>query len=384
MASVFFAVILSSLMMSLKEGSYAGMINSMVGAYAGYAQVHSDGYWADRTIDNLFESSASLINVIKKHDDISGYVPRLESFALAISDSVSKGAMVVGIHPEKEKAFAALHERVENGAYLEGSDKFVMIGNGLADYLQLGVGDTLVMLGQGYHGISAAGKYPIKGIVKFGSPELSKQLVFLPLQEMQRLYGAQEMYSTFILLISKPGRASAVVSDLRKQIPAGFEVMDWTEMMPELVNMIETDRVEGYVFMFILYLVIGFGIFGTTLMMLVERKREFGILVAIGMKRIKLAAMVWLEIIFISVIGAVLGVLAAFPVSYYFHINPIEFGEEIAGMMEDYGMEAVLQSSVEPSIFIQQGVVIAILASFISIYPFLSLLRMNAIKAMRS
>ena len=136
--------------------------------------------------------------------------------------------------------------------------------------------------------------------------------------------------------------------------------------------------------MLILYMVISFGIFGTVLMMLAERRHEFGVLVAIGMKRYYLAIVVFLEVFIISICGAIAGMIGAFPLCSYFYLNPIQLGEDMKQMAEDYGMEAVLQPTLAPSVFLQQAIVVAIIAGIIGIYPLIQLNRMDAITEMRS
>jgi len=384
MASVFFAVILSTLMSGFKEGSYKGMINSMVGSYTGFAQVHADGYWDEKTLDNSLQLSDSLLMAMESTEGIVDFLPRVESFALSATETKTKGAMVVGIDVEKEKLYSKLNERVSAGEYLSKEDDGALLGKGLAEYLSLSFGDTIVLFGQGYHGTTAAGKYPVKGIVKFGSPELSKQLVFLNLNQADLLYSTEGLLSSLVLKLDDPESSTEIVNELKQHLPEAYEAMDWFELVPELNQLIESDRVEGYVFMFILYMVISFGMFGTVLMMLAERKYESGVLVAIGMKRQKLAIMVWMEVMIISLLGAFFGMLGAFPVCLYFYINPIQFGEEMGKMMEEYGMEAVLQTSIDPDIFITQAVIVAVIGSLIAIYPLVNLLKLNAIKAMRS
>lgn len=385
LASVFFAVILATLMMSIKEGSYTNMTNAMVASYTGFVQVHADGYWEDKSLDESFEMTDSITQILDADKRISGYVPRIESFALSATDSSTKGAMVVGTDPEAEKLMTHMDERVTEGEYLQAHDQAVLIGSGLAEYHKLGVGDTIVMIGQGYHGSSAAGKYPIKGIVKFGSPELSKQLIVMPIEEAKLMYSTENNISNLVILLNDPTDANAVAADLKAQLGDRYEAMAWPELVPDLVSMIEADRVEGYIFMFILYMVISFGIFGTVLMMMAERKHEFGVLVAIGMKRIKLAFVLVVEVITISLLGAIAGIFGAIPVISYFYFMPIEIGGEEAGkMMEEYGMQPIIQSSLEPSIFISQASVVAIVSCLIAIYPFINVLSMKAIKAMRS
>lgn len=386
LGSVFFAVVLSTLMVSIKEGMYARMIDSMVGSYSGYIQVHANGYWEDKSLDESMAITDSLTQVVLAENGVTGYVPRIESFALAASEEVTKGSLVVGIDPTLEKNHSEMESRVSEGEYITDDDEAVLVGAGLAKYLKLGVGDTIVLLGSGYHGVSAAGKYPIKGIVKFGSPALSKQLVILPMKAAQWLYGTEDMVSNMIISVENPEDAVKIAKQLKSKLPEKYEVMDWKELNPEIVNLIRNERVEGWVFMFILYMVIGFGIFGTMLMMVAERMHEFGVLIAVGMKRINLAVMVLTEVIIISVMGAIVGMIGALPVCSYWYFNPIRFDTEgdMGKMYEEYGLEPVLQASLDPNVFLQQGVVVALLAIAIAIYPFIKINRLDAIEAMRS
>ena len=119
-------------------------------------------------------------------------------------------------------------------------------------------------------------------------------------------------------------------------------------------------------------------------MMMAERRHEFGVLIAVGMKRVQLATVVFIEVFIISVLGSLLGIIGAYPVCYYFVAFPIRYGEEMSKMIEEYGMEPVLYASMEPGIFFQQALVIGIVAIFIGIYPFGKLLGTNAIDEMNS
>ena len=381
---IIFAVVLSTLMMSIKEGMYANMIKSTAGDFSGYAQVHLKDFWSEKTLEYAFEIDDDVVKILEEEKTVDGYLPRVEGFALAAVHDITKGSAVLGIDVEKEKAFTNLHERVVEGEYLLPDDDAILIGNGLAKYLKIGVNDTLVLIGGGYQGRSAVGKYPIKGIVKFGSPELSKQLVFMPMQAADMFYGTNGLVTSVILKTASGKKGIIAAKHLQKKLGDEYEAMDWKQLNPELVNLIETDRVEGYVFMFILYLVIAFGIFGTMLMMLAERQHEFGVLVAVGMKRAKLAVMVWGEIFILSILGSILGLICAFPVCYTFYVKPFRYGEEMAKMAEEYGIEAVIKTSLAPEIFIQQAVIVGILASIIALYPLYKLLKINAIESMRS
>ncbi len=384
MASVLFAALLAIFMMGLKEGSYSNMIENIAGVYTGYMQVHKEGYWAEQTLNNSLEFTDSLKEILLEEPRLKGYAPRVESFVLTSSREFTKGAMIVGTDPEMEDQLIGLKKKLIAGSYFHEDERSVLMGEGLADYLKLTTGDTLVIIGQGYRGINAVAKYPIKGLLKFGSPELTKTLVYLPLKEAQWLFGLESRLTSIVLLPEDPGNTERISRRLKKRISGDYEVMTWKELLPELDQMIESDRAEGYIFMGILYVIISFGIFGTVLMMLAERKHEFGVLVAIGMKRLKLSFMVFMEVVIISILGAMAGMVASFPLVLWFKLNPIRFGDELNEIYEEFGFEPIFTTSTDPAIFLTQSVIVFILASVISIYVFINLSGMKAIDAMRS
>ena len=183
-ASIFFGVILSTVMSSMQEGSYAMYIKTIVNFYSGYIQIHSKGYWKDKVINNSLEYS-SVKSELSKVKGITAIAPRLENYALASSEEITKGVMVIGIAPKEEDGITNLSKRIIKGTFLINGDNGVVLGSTLAKYLKLDVNDTLVLLSQGYHGIGAAGKYPVKGIIKQPSPELDRTVVYMNLTNCQ-------------------------------------------------------------------------------------------------------------------------------------------------------------------------------------------------------
>lgn len=384
MASIVFAVLLAVTLNSVKEGVLERMQENVVSFYTGAVQVHQQGYWDDKTIDETFTLTDTLVQSILAHDEVTTVVPRLESFALAASDEYSKGCMVVGFDPAAEPFVTRLDEKLVEGQYLEMEDRAVLLSVGLAEYLKLGVGDTLVLIGQGYHGVSAAGKYPIQGLLEFASPELNRQMVYLPLTETQWLLGADQRATALVLQLRDIDRSSAVAQTLAATVGSDYEVMNWQTMMPELDQIIEGERAENVIFLLVLYILITFGIFGTILMMTVERQYEFGVLVAIGMKKLKLSSVIIYENVFIAILGALGGMLLSIPVVFYFYTFPIRITGELSAAYENFGFEPIFYFSIEPAIFYSQTFVVLAIALVLSIYPMIKIGRLDPVVAMRS
>lgn len=383
LASITFAVFFSCIMLSMQLGSYERMIDNAVRFHTGYAQIHAGNHWDEKTLENSLAYTDSLNEAVLAVEHVEEVVPRLESFALASHGEKTKAGMVIGMDPGKEDKLTGVKSKLVKGAYLEAGDQEALVSEGLADYLQLGVGDTLVMISQGYRGVNAAGKYAVKGIVKIPSPELNNQLIYLPLQEAQWFFGAEGRLTAMALIIDDADHVDQVVKRLNQRLPEGFEVMGWREMMPGLVQSIELDHVSGVIMMYILYVVIGFGIFGAFLMMTTERRYEFGILLSIGMKRLRLQGILVLEVIIMGLLGVLGGVLLSLPLIVYLHANPILMSGEYTKIYEQFGMEPIMPFSIDPVIFYRQGIIVLIMSVIIGLYPVYTIFRLDPATAMR-
>ncbi|HTP12280.1 MAG TPA: ABC transporter permease, partial [Bacteroidota bacterium] len=133
----------------------------------------------------------------------------------------------------------------------------------------------------------------------------------------------------------------------------------------------------------ILYVVIGFGIFGTVMMMTTERRREFGMTIAVGMKRWRLMTMTAIESILLSMLGAAAGIAAAIPVVFYFYRFPIQLTGDYAKAMLAYGLEPIIPVSADAVVFLVQGASVFVLAAVSALYPILVLRKLDPVKAMR-
>lgn len=382
-ASVLFALFLALIMRSMQLGSYASMVESAVKSSTGYIQVHEKGYWDDKSIDNTFETSDSLDQIIKSNKNVTGIIPRLESFALLSSGKQTKGVPVIGTIPDIEDDISGLKKRVIDGEYLGENDNAVLIAEGLAQYLKVGVGDTVVILGQGYHGMTAAGAWPVKGIIRFVQPDINNTMTYIPLRLAQELYSSPGRLTSLSIMLNDPGKMRQTRSELVKLLPENLEVMNWDEMLTEMVNAIEGDNISGQFMLSILYLVVGFGILGTILMSTMERRKEFGIMVAVGMRRTRLAIIVFIETLIISIIGIVAGIATSLPLILYLYHHPLPLTGEAAQAMIEYNMEPVMPFLLEPGYFLNQSLVVIIITLVTLLYPMTVIGRFKIVSAIK-
>ena len=385
-ASILFAVLFSIFMNSFQKGASVRTLAHILNYYYLYAQIHQKGYWEEKSINDVLELTDELWQLPNQIDGLEQIIPRLETFALLSSGEHTSGMMIVGTNPDAENQLTKLKSRLIEGTYFNQTDKTLLIAEGVKDLLKVSLGDTLIILTQGYHGVNAAGKYPIKGIVHFASPDLNKRMIYLPLEETQDLLGAPSMATSLALRLNDRDDLEDVIQQLETQLDTEkYEIMDWQSMLPDLVEAQKTDAAGNYIFLLVLYLIISFGIFGTILMMVKEREHEFGILLSIGMSRAFLAFSTWVEILLMALIGVVFGMLAALPLVHYFKVNPIDFSEygEMAESYEKWGFVPIFPTVMDASLFYSQAIIMAIITSLLALFAIWKIFKLKPVEAMR-
>ena len=387
-AAVAFAVFLASVMRSFQKGAWDNVINNSVNLFFGYAQVHKDGYWDEQVLDNAMEWESSFDDIPDQIAGIKAVIPRIESFALASSADLTQGVMVIGVDPDKEDDLTNISQKISQGNFLTPNDDGAVIAEGIAKKLKLNVGDTLVLISQGYHGANAAGKFPIKGFFKFPLPDLNKTLVYISLSQAQDFYAANNMISSLVMHIDDARDVNNATAGLSKLLDKSkYEIMDYEALMPELIQARQMDEGGGVLIIGILYALITFAIFGTILMMTKERSYEFGVLTAIGMSRWKLFGVTFLESVMVGLLGVALGLILAIPLVYYWHVYPINLsfmGEQATAAFENFGMEPVIPTAFTSSVFMWQAGLIFFITTLLSLYPLYNIIKLEPVKAMRN
>jgi ABC-type lipoprotein release transport system permease subunit len=450
-ASVFFAVFFAVIMRSYQLGTYDRMIQNFIESFSGYLQVQHVKYQDNPSVDYSFDYTDSLAAKISRVKDVVSISPHIESFALASSGTQTKGVIVLAIDPHKEKRFSNPENKLvkyritndlinhlkeqgnipenflkkvkmnigrsyssrarlelelglstnENKLYLpeivrssevpnrflSDDDTGVLVSDRLADYLNLTIGDTVVLMGQGYHGASAAGIFPVRGIIKMPSPEIDNKLILMTTSTAQKFFDIEgKITSLAINLISKSNR---VLNSAQRKINSiltnrNSVAKTWEELNPVLAQQIRGDSETGIATLAMLYFIIFFGIFGTVLMMVAERTREFGVLIAIGMQKKRLKRIITIEMLLLGILGLTAGLIASAPVILHFYYHPILLRGELGKMMEDYGWDAVMPTAWFGPYFYWQAIVVCIMVLLATIYPLRKIGKLKEMEALRA
>jgi len=384
-SSVVFAVILAIGLVSMIDGMLDHTVESIVKNTTGYLQIQDALYHDEPSMDHALEYGDEVKRVVEKYSgEITYTVPRIQGFSLAAKDIGSRGVMVTGIDPQKEDRMSDLSSKLIEGEMFTSDDDYAVLAAGLANQLEVAIGDSVILLGQGFQGMTAVGKYKIGGIVEFVLPEQNNTMVYLPLRTAQEYFAAPDRLTNLIIMVDDERVVTSLAEKIGNELDdEWYAVKTWEELMPDMLAAFEARQAQVTIFAGILYIVVGFGIFGTVLMMMYERLREFGILMSIGMKRTQLSIICMLETLFISFIGVIAGIIVAFPIVYRLYTNPIEVGGEVGEAFMDYGFEPIFAFSIAPDIFLTQGIIVFCIAVVIGLYPVRKVFKLDVVDASR-
>jgi ABC-type lipoprotein release transport system permease subunit len=383
-ASIFFGVYFAVFTSSLQKGSFENMVENMVRFYSGYIQIQNKKFKENPSVNNSFNDNEYLRRLIEKNKLITQYTQRIESFVLASTGEKSYGAIVFGIIPEMENNISQLSKWVCEGNYLKTGSNGVLVGKELAANLEININDTIVLLGQGYHGATAAGMYPVTGLLDFPLAEMSKQIIYMEMETCRNLYSLNGRSTSIVIMVESAEDVQATIDQIKPDILSKLKIYSWNEIQEELDNLIEGKLASGKIIKGILFMVIGFGIWGTIIMLMAERKRELGIMIALGVKKLKMVWIIAIESFFIGLLGILIGFVGSLPLVIYLYNNPIRVGGQIKQTYEQMGFEPIIKFSVHPDIFIDPAITVFILFAIITLYPVWYVFKLKTADALRA
>ena len=387
MSAVAFAALVLIFMLSWQFGSYETMINSAVAVHSGHLQVQAEGYLKKRGMRRVVKHPEEVTRIIARIPEVKAFTTRACAFSLTSSDKRSYAALVVGIDPAREPEVSTLKTLVRRGAFLAPDDRHqALLGRLLARNLKVGLGDEIVLLGQGRDGSIAASAVRVKGIFSSGQDEFDRSTLQIPLAAFQEIYAMGGAVHEVVIR----GRGLEVVPRIEAAVSSGLAnakagdglvVLDWKELMPGLVQSIQMDLVSGLVFYVILIVVVAFSILNTFLMAVFERKKEFGVLMALGSKPNRLSAMILTECGLMTGLGIGAGILLGSIVTLYYQAHGIAFSGS-SEVLRQFGLPERMYPELSLLSIAAGAGVVLIITSFAVVYPALRVRRLRPVEAL--
>jgi putative ABC transport system permease protein len=389
MAAIAFATVLLVFMLSWQFGSYDTMINAAVKVHTGHLQVQAAGYHEQQDMHLVVSDPTAVTRILEGIPDVTAHTARATAFSLVSSKERTYGVAVRGIDPVRETQVTTLKQLIREGHYFtEGDTNAALVGGLLAKNLRVGVGDEVVLLGQGRDGSIAATVVRVKGIFRYGQDEFDRNFIYLPLPYFQEVYSMRgavhEVVALCVSLEAVPRVKRAVAAGLKTIDEENkLVVLDWMELMPGLIQSIKMDLISGFIFYIILIVVVAFSILNTFLMVIFERTREFGVFMALGTTPGRLTRLLLFESTTLTLLGTAIGILAGSLVTWYFQVHGIVISGT-SEMLRQYGLPERMYPQLSLlSIAVGAGLVLVI-TLMTALYPALKVRRLRPVEAMRA
>ena len=385
-SAMVFSNILLVFMISLQLGMYEMMISNTLRAQTGHLQVQTSGYKDDHKIRQVVPNARQLAEELRQRLHTEEVAVRASAFALVSSGDRSYGVQITGVEPSHEDRVSSLPGLVEKGSFLTDTKaEEMVIGSVLARNLRVDVGDELTFIGSGLDGSFAAAVVEVVGIFESGMPDMDRGFAEVPLEFFQETFAMGD--GGHAVVIMAPGLLQVGTTKTRAEdlLPAGEDLVihDWDALLPGLKQAIQADFVSAWFMYGVLIVLVAFSVLNTQLMSVLERTKEFGIVMSLGVTPGRLGRLVLLETTLMGVVGLVLGVVLGGVLVTWLHFHGFTYPG-----LEEMGGQFNLPGRIFPTVSVLgllMGPMIVLGASIIaSLYPALRLHWLEPVAAMRA
>jgi ABC-type lipoprotein release transport system permease subunit len=302
-----FASFLVTMSMALQHGTYQAMTVSATTFYMGQAQLNHKDYELEEKLEQTVPGATELVRQLRSVPGVRA-APRAQAFVLASVGERSFGAAVVGVDFAAEAEVVSFFERLQGGA-LPAADDEVVIGEAMARNLGAAIGDELILLGTAKEGGIGALALRISGLFRTGQVDLDRTLVFTHLATVQNGFALGDEVHAVVLRFDDVEQVAAYQQALSPLLPAETIFRPWQQLLPEVVQGIELDRVSAMLFYGAILVLVTFSVVNTFIMVVFERTREFGMLLALGTRPAMIMRLVQVEALLVWVLGTAIGLL---------------------------------------------------------------------------
>ena len=372
-------------MIAISEGMIQEMVKTSIESGVGHVQIHRTGFMDNIDVHRNIRDPNYFIKKIKGTPHLNAYAERVKVMGLVSSPEASSGILIWGIDPVAEPGVSAVKRWLAEGEFLSGAHGEIYIGSSLAEKLNVGIDDKIVLMAQGLSTEIGSAAYRVAGVFESSSPEYDKFNVYINLADAGELLSMGNRVSEIVIIADDINNVDALVSSLKPKLEVSdLEVLSWMDVLPVIVEMLSMFRGFNYVIYIIIAIAMAFGIVNTILMSVLERTREIGILMAVGTRPRQIFSEVLWEGLLLGAIGVVVG--WAFTGLCYAVVS--KTGIDLSMWAESLkymgGIGTILYPIITVDNVIKSTVAVFCAAALSSLYPAIKIMRLSPVKAIRS
>lgn len=371
------SIIITAIAFGLWGGLLAGavmmgwgesMVNTAIDRDLAHIQVHKPGFSSDRNVNLFIPEGMELIKRIRSMTGVEAVSGRTLVDGMAASPTSTFGVRIGGIDPENEGRVTNIKDLLIEGQYFESKKKnSIVMGKKLVDRLGLKLHSKVVLSFPSTDNSLVYGAFRIEGIFKSESSAFDESHVFVLRKDLLRLLNNPSIVHEIAVRVDASRSIPGILAGLKKEYP-GLDLKTWKELAPEIAAIAAAMEGWSYVFVGIILMALIFGITNTMLMAVMERIQELGILMAVGMKKVKVFIMILMETVMLSITGGVCGMIAGAATITILSSTGIDL-TAFASSLESFGASTVLYPFLPAGMYFILVVMIIAAASIASTMP---------------
>ncbi len=309
---------------SFNDGLHRNMLGNFQRAIVGSLQIHQQGFFKQPELSGYIRNPQKIVNALEA-GGVTAYSRRLESFGLVASDDTTEGVMLIGVDPTTESRVTELKKRIGIGRFLQTGDSYaVILGATLANNLRVKLGDDVIIVGYDRYGAMVAESFNLIGIITSGEMGLDRGMAITNLSTLQEMVDMPGQVTTFVVSLPEP-RIAKISDELGLRLQGEtLEIMPWYAMFPVMKEWVTLHNGFLYLFIGVVLFIVLAGELNTLLLSMLERTREFGVLMAIGTSRKELARLLVLEALIIGLLGTLCGLVLGFLIVFITGVTGID------------------------------------------------------------
>ncbi len=356
------------------SATYMGLMNQTIEEsiekQLSHIQLHDPDFIADREIRNRIPDARLIADEIRSIPGVLSVAERTSLDGMAASPHLTAGVRITGIIPEREIETTRFNEQIVEGTYFteEGRLPSVVIGRELAEELQSNVGSRIVLTFQDTEGDLIHASFRVEGIFQATATAFEKGTVFIRSDDISEIIGNEQIFTEIALLLQQEDLLEDISETLRQQYP-DLTVRTWKELAPDLEFVVEITEKSLLMITAIILLGVAFGILNTILMSVLERTRELGMLMSLGMKRIQVFFMVILETVLLSLTGGVAGLTASFLLISFLQQRGMDLSSIGGEALRDFGFSPFIYPELDAIFYLKVTAMVVAFAILAAIYP---------------
>jgi ABC-type lipoprotein release transport system permease subunit len=367
---------------SFMDGFMNEMMEDSINHYFSHIQMHNPAFKGNNEIQFNISQARKVLADVNNNPDVKAATLRNIAFGMAASPSTASGTKIIGINPVEENKVTGFKTLVKQGTYFEGNKQNnVLIGQKLAEKLKVKLHSKIVLTFAGQDGTIISGAFRVVGIYKTSNALSDAANVFVNADDLNALIGNDSTYHELAIVLKDADKVDQVDTLFKKEFPT-LKVESWKELSPETATLNDYVAFVLWILMGVFMLGLAFAIVNTMLMAVMERTRELGMLMAIGMNKGRTFGMIMMETITLTFVGCPAGIGLSWLTIWYFGKHGISMAMFAKGL-ENFGMSSMVYPALKNDVYWQIAILVFFTALLAAIYPSIRAIRLKPAEAIR-